>query len=331
MARTAHHRIALGLSAVALLASHGAHAQASFTSQSRSVSATSHSDGALWDESQNPFFPDFDPPAMTFFDDASDDEAAADYTDFDPSASTVDPPLLIIAPGGSSDATQSSSLTPLRIDASGSFSQIGHSRLLTEQEIALANGFLNPPIPYWSGLIGDFGTASSSFAVSFDLAQATPYDLNADLALSGGVRIDFFEGFEITSGSVELVLTGPSGVVAHALVGAFDDCPPAAPCNPVADGVALSGVLVPGAYTLSVDLEGSALGLCTEVLLFECHSPTADGSFDVSLRLGAAAPALPPGGLFALAVCVASLGAIAPRRASGAAVQASASDMPSSL
>jgi hypothetical protein len=289
-------------------------AQVTITAQDRSVEASSQSYGGLWDETQNPFFPDFEAPAQSFTNTAGDAEAAPDTAPFGATAATVDPAILILAPQGSATATQISSVGTASIDASGSVDANGHGRTLTQGELDLANSYLNPPAPYDFGILGDHDAGGSHFSASFDVATPTPYALTASVGLSAAEReTDDIPGFEMTSGTALIELTGPSGSVAAIAIDQLDFCPPFAPCVPGSDALAAQGTLAPGSYTLSASVSASARGRCSELpgyTDFQCHAPAADGSFDLSLALGATpVPSLSPGGLLALASVLLASGA----------------------
>jgi hypothetical protein len=300
-------------------------AQVTITAQDRSVEASSQSYGGLWDETQNPFFPDFEGPAQSFTNTASDAEAAPDTAPFSAAASTVDPPIVLLAPQGSATATQTSSLGTASIDASGSVDANGHSRPLTQGELDLANLYFHPPVPYNFGTLGDDEGGGSHFSVSFDVATPTPYALGASVGLSAAEReTDDYPGFERTSGAAMVELTGPSGSVAAIAIDQLDFCPLFAPCVPGSDSLAAEGTLAPGSYTLSASASASAWGGCSELpgyTDFQCYAPAADGSFDLSLALGATpVPSLSPGGLLALASVLLASGATLRRtRRAGAA------------
>lgn len=290
-----------------------ADAQASFTAQDRSVDATSRSLGGLWDILSSPFFPDFDPPTTTFEEVALDSASAPDLTPFSATASTVDPPLLAVSPDGSASATQTSTLTPSLIDAAGSFSLVGHSRTLTQQELDLANAFLNPPIPYGLGLLDDEENGGSSFSVDFDVALATPYSLTGSLGIS---PVEFADGlFPITAASAAITLSGgPQGLLVFASIAQEGLCDPG-PCT--GDTLDVQGVLQPGSYTLTAHADGSAQGLCIDIVSFTCHTPTASGSFDLTLALSSTpVPALPPMAVPLAALLLGGVGTVQLRRAS---------------
>jgi len=304
--------IHLALALATLAAPLRAAGQAAVTAQDRSVDAASESFGSLWQENQNPFFPDFEGPALSLTEDASDAAAAPGAGPFDATASSVDPPLLIVAPQGSATAAQTSTLDPAAFTASGSFSADAHSRTLTPTELSTATAFLDPPVPYDFGILSDGEQAASDFSVSFTVSSPTPYALDASATVSALEFIVPIEGFELTTATVDVELAGPSGVVASLSVDQLAFCDSQS-CFPGSDALQAQGALAPGGYTLSASATGTALGTCTEVpgfTPFQCYVPTAGGSFELSLALDAAAlPALPAGGLALLATALAGSGA----------------------
>jgi hypothetical protein len=152
--------------------------------------------------------------------------------------------------------------------------------------------------------------------VSFDVATPTPYTLTASVGLSALQWEIEFPGFELTSAAASVELAGPSGSVAAVSVDQLDFC--SGSCGPGSDSLAAEGILAPGSYTLSARIDASAWGRCSEVpgySSFQCYAPTADGSFDLSLALGAApVPLLSPSGTLALAALLLSSGACLRRR-----------------
>jgi hypothetical protein len=270
-------------------------AQVAFTAQDRSANASSRSFGDLWDENSNPFFPDFDGPVWSISDEATDTATASDFGPFDDGATTLDPSLSGFAPNGSAMASQDSAIAQTRITADGGFALAGHSRTLTQGELDLINAFLMPAVPFDFGILSDEENGSSSFSLSFDLTSPTPYTLNGSLALSAAVRMAEFQGFEITTASASIALTGPSGEVASVAIDQADFCDDAVPCVPGADSIDVQGVLDPGSYTLAASVTGTALGGCNEITVFTCYTPGADGSFGLALTLEPPpVPALPP-------------------------------------
>lgn len=283
-------------------------AQASFTAQQRSVEATSHSSGNLWATGTNPFFPDFDGPSATYTANHADDALAPAFGSFSETA-TSDAPLLqgFIGPAASASGSQTSSLAPQLITASGSFAADSDSFTLSQQELDLINLFLEPPIPYNFGIVGGDENGGSSFSVSFTLAQPTPYHLVASVDISEGVLVEGV--IPITNGVASIELTGPSGPVQALSVLNWG--------GPYSDSVDATGVLPAGSYTLTADASGSAQGTCTEVNIFACYTSSTTGSFDLSLSLDTP-PAVPgPSRLAAalLGVALAAIGAAALRRA----------------
>lgn len=268
----------------------------------------------LWDLNSNPFFPDYDPPTLPLTALATDDQAAPDFGSFDETASTLDPTLVVIAPLGSASGSQTSSLGPSQIAATGSFSAVSHSRTLTQLELDFANGFFNPPVPFFLGTLGDVETGESNLSASFDLERRTAFDLSASLALSPLERLEGIFGNEVTSGFASVTLTGPSGVVASAAINQFEDCLES-PCLPVFAALDVAGQLDPGSYTLDIALSGSATGICADIIGLVCYTPTSDGSFDVTLDLGPIpVPALPLLGVFGIFGALAGTGGSALRR-----------------
>lgn len=281
-------------SLMAFAAPHAASAQLAITSQDRSVVAESESRGELWDESQTPFFPDYEFPIESFTATAQDDEVASDSEPFDAVASTIDPPVQGLAPQGTASSTQTSSLAESVLAASGSFSTQAHSRTLTQAELDLANLFLAPLVPFNLGILSSYESAGSHYEVGFDLVTALPYTISATADLSATERLVEVFGWEQTSGVVSVELVGPSGVVTAMTVDQHVFCGFDGPCLPASGALDESGTLPPGHYTLTASIVGSAFGTCTEVpgmTPFECHTPAADGSFDVVLSFSA--PSVP--------------------------------------
>jgi hypothetical protein len=285
--------------------------QVGVTAQDRSVAASSQSRVSLWQENQNPFFPDFEAAAVSVPQTANDSEAAPGAGPFDATASTADPTVLFLAPAGSATASQISSLGASGSTASGSFSAVGHSRTLTQQELAFATGLLQPPVPYDFGMLTDHEQAGSDFSATFQVSSPTPYTLDATVAVSALQFIVPLVGFEITSASASVELVGPSGVVASVAIEQLDFCG-VEECFPGSDSVQAEGILDPGSYTLEAHAAGSATGTCTELpgyTPFECHTSSADGSFSLSLALGSPpVPSFSPPGLALLAAALGALG-----------------------
>lgn len=311
-AMSASRAIHLALALAALAVPLRAAGQAAITAQDRSVDAASESFGSIWQENQNPFFPDFEGPALTLTEDASDAAAAPGAGPFDATASSVDPLLLIVAPQGSAMAAQTSALGPAAFTASGSFSANAHSRTLTPSELAAATTFFHPPVPYDFGILSDDEQAASGFSVSFTVSSPTPYTLDASAAVSALEFIVPIQGFELTAAAVDVELAGPSGVVASLSLDQLAFCDSQS-CFPGSDALQAQGTLAPGGYTLSASATGTALGTCTEVpgfTSFQCYVPAAGGSFELSLALDpAAVPGLPADALALLATALAGSGA----------------------
>ena len=278
-----------------------------FTDQQREVRAASSSIGGLWDENSNPIFPDFDPATFTLTEFSEDIETAPDATPWNATVATTDPALLAVAPSGSASATQLSNISSALVFATGTYSHVGHSRLLTASELALANSFLNPPVPYNFGQLGDTESGESSFRIDFTLAEPTPYRLTGSVSLSA---LQLADGIlPLTSGAASIVLSGgPLGLLEYVSI-AQDPlfCSPA-PCT-AGDSIDVQGVLEPGSYTLAATVEGGAQGFCADLIGFTCHVSTSSGSFDLTLTLATQLPALSPGAVAGLAALIALVGA----------------------
>jgi hypothetical protein len=280
-----------------------ASAQASFTSQVRSVETTSHRDVWLWEQGTNPVNPDFDPPTAGYPVDHSNEVQAPDFGSFTGTALSTTPPVVgISAPVSTASASQTSTLAPGEIAASGSFATTAHSFLVLEPAISNINALLQPPIPYWIGIADGSETAVTRFSAGFQLSAATAYHLVGSTTLSAG---DIGMVLPYKSGSASIVLSGPSGSVANLTTNYGCAC---------TRDLDSQGVLAPGSYTLSVLVDGFSNARCD---LFGCAVPSMSGSFDLSLVL-ADVPVVPsssPPVVSLLALVLFASGAAALRRA----------------
>lgn len=301
--------------ALQLAAAGDARAQLGITDQQRTLSAASTSYGALWDENANPFFPDLDPPTLSFEENAADVRSAPDFGPFEQTASTVDPFILILAPQGSVQSFQSSTLSPVAIHASSSVGVVAHSRTLTATELSQANAYFQPAVPYDFGTLGDSEGGVSELSVDFVVSEAQPFTLSASVFVSEAEAVG---GFELTSAGVVVVLVGPSGAVASVGADQSGVCPGLGACSTGFDSVEVSGVLEPGSYTLTAGANVGAGGSCLEIGSFACHAPTADGSFEVSLATPTGVPALSADARLLVVAAIAILGGFAlPRSGPG--------------
>lgn len=279
-------------------------AQASFTTQQRTVEASSHSDLWLWAQGTNPGPPAFDPPTASYGANHSDADSAPDFNNFSASASSTAPPAVgPAAPAASASASHTSSLSPTQITASGGFTAQGDSDLASQPMLDALNALLHPPIPYFVGMLGGSEQGRSHFEVDFQVAAPTAYQLAGSLTLSpgniGGGGLPY-----VAAGSGRIELIGPSGSVA------LLDQPVGCGCTTPLDS---NGVLAPGSYTLLANVEGGTNAHCD---LLGCNDPSMSGSFTLSLALPASVvpgPTLPLASL--LAVALAATGAVALRRA----------------
>jgi hypothetical protein len=216
-------------------------------------------------------------------------------------------------------ATQTSSLAGSMVVAEASFDANSDARLLNETELALANTYLDPPLPYVLGILSSHETGASDFSVTFEVTAPIDYTLGATVDVSATERIGDLPGFDITTAVASVELIGPSGSLASLSLDQADHCLSAEACAPASDTLDASGTLAPGLYTLTASVAGSAAGGCTEVpgyTPFHCFSPSANGGFDLSLSLGAATlPALSPHGLVALAAMLCGLQLVVSRAA----------------
>jgi hypothetical protein len=282
-----------------------ASAQATFTSQERSVETTSHRDVWLWEQGTNPVDPDFDPPAAGYPVDHSNEVQAPDFGSFTGTALSTTPPVVgISAPVSTASASQTSSLAPGEIAASGSFATTAHSFWISGPAITDINALLQPPIPYWVGGAGGMETAVTRFSVGFQLSAATAFHLVGSTTLSSG---DIGMGLPYhKSGSASIELSGPSGSVA--------DLTTDYGCGCTRD-LDSRGMLAPGSYTLSVSVNGYSDARC-DLPQYACAVPSMSGSFDLGLTLAApVVPGFSPPGAALLALALFASGAAALRRA----------------
>jgi len=193
-----------------------------------------------------------------------DDEASA--TDFEPFDEEVSVTY--------ATADQTSRIGPFGISASG--------------ENDLAAEFLVEQYPFPATLEGS-ADASTTFRVSFEIDEATPYELAASFE-----TLDHPFG----SGSTWVSLTGPGDVVVFSL----DTSPPRCSGEPWCSGSdAVSGVLQAGTYLIEAGTSGWA----------STYPPTLDDgygyasysvAFTIPAEFVASLPALSPGGLALLAL-----------------------------
>ena len=280
-------------------------AQASFAAQQRKVEATSHSQLLLWEQGTNPGPPDFDPSTASFAADHADEIAAPDFGGFSEIASSVAPPAVgSVGPEASASASQTSSLDPGSITATGSFSMNADSEFITQADLAELNALLQPPIPYFVGVL-QFGseTASSEFSVDFDVSVPTPYHLVGNVAHTQGT-IGSVPPPRPATGFAQIELIGPSGSLAEVSLTALGG----------SEDLDVEGVLAPGSYTLSATGLGVTNARC-DPFSITCMDPTMSGSFELSLSLTAAVVPGPSYGLaLLLAVALAATGAAVLRR-----------------
>lgn len=293
--------VSIAACAAALTLPAFASAQAVFTSQERRVRATSESEALLWEEGTNPFPPDNDPPAATYVAEHADETQAPDLGSFSESASSIAPPAVgPVVPDASASASQTSTLAPDSITASGTFSALADSEFIGQPDIATLNALLQPPIPYLGGIVQASESAHTAFSIDFDLNVPTPYHLVGNVAHTPGT---IGQVPHIAAGSASIELIGPAGSVA------------AVSLTPVGGSEDLDalGVLAPGSYTLRAEGSGATTGRCD---LVGCADPTMSGSFDLTLTLTAAPVPGPSRGWTALlGVTLAAVAAVALRRA----------------
>jgi hypothetical protein len=276
-------------------------AQASFTSQQRFVRATSESTALLWKQGTSPFPPNNDPPAATFIENGADETQSPGFGSFTASASSVAPAAVgPVVPDASAAASQTSSLAPSEVTASGSFSADADSESISPAQIAALNALLLPPIPYIGGFVQSSETAVTEFSVDFTLSEPTLYHLVGNVAHTPGT---IGQVPHVAVGAASIELTGPSGSVASVSL------------SPVggSEDLDVEGVLASGSYTLHADGSSGAFGRCD---LVACVDPTLSGSFELRLTLAAAVVPGPSRAAAALlGLLLAASGAAALRRA----------------
>jgi len=274
-------------------------AQASFTSQQRFVRATSESTAMVWKQGTSPFPPNLDPPAASFTENGADETQSPGFDSFMASASSVAPAAVgPVVPDASATASQTSSLAPGQVTASGRFSADADSGSISAPQIAALNALLQPPVPYIGGFVGSSEIAVTGFSVDFTLSEPTAYHLVGNVAHTPGT---IGQVPHVAVGAASIELTGPSGSVASVSltpVGGSED-------------LDVEGLLAPGSYTLHADGSGGAFGSCN---LVACVDPTMSGSFELSLSLGAAAVPGPSRGAVALLGCLLAAIGAAPLR-----------------
>jgi hypothetical protein len=271
---------------LALLLSLGApaaSAELSFTAQDRSVSASSESIVDLWEVGTTPVFPDFDPPSLTQTAPTTDDDAAPGFDPYDATASSADSPVAIIAPpSGTASATQTSSLDPASISATGSFETGGDAYTLDALTLSYISSFLGTDYDF--GIARDQESGESSFSVDFEVTDGAVYHLDASVSLSpvGG----FLPG-DTTGNVAVLLLDSESSFVAGVSINQ-SECYP----DPCTSAVEEDITLAPGSYEIVAVATGSATGQCLDVGGgITCFSPAATASFEVGLEEVAAVPA----------------------------------------
>jgi hypothetical protein len=270
-------------------------AQATFTSQEREVGTTSQSDLFLWEQGTNP---QTDPAAATY--DANDDHQASapDFAPFTASVASTAP--AVVGPAvrdGDASASQTSSLGPQAITASGSVSMSGDALLYFpgSEVISALNALLQPPVPYFFGYLDGEEAAGSSLSVTFELSEPTPYHLVGSLTAGPG-NVGFPS--TIFSSGALVALSGPSGTVLSEDVVSCD-------CEEELDH---QGVLAPGSYTLILLASAHGDPSCNPFTL-SCSTFATDAAFDVSLSL-AGAPVVPGPSRSAVALLALALAAV---------------------
>ena len=198
-----------------------------------------------------------------------DDEASA--TDFGPFDEEVSVTY--------ATASQTSRIGPFGISASG------------ENDIEAVFIYSpGPPFPY---TLEGSADASTTFRVSFEIDEATPYELAASFRTYDG---------PLGLGATWVSLTGPGDVVVFSL----DTSPPRCTLELWCSGSdATSGVLQAGTYLLEAGTSGWA----------STYAPTLDDgygyasysvAFTIPAEFVASVPALSPGGLVLLALSLAA-------------------------
>ena len=283
--------------------------------QTRTLEASSTSRGNLWDESQNPFFPDFHQPIFVYPVASSDDAAAPDFTPWTASVQTQDPALpLVPAPSGAAQASQDSLLSAGLIELSGEAQVDTDSYLMTVAQVQQIDAFVNPPVPFFFGTVDDTEEARSHSSVSFEVLESTPYTLTGALAWSAATPPPgSIPGDGVVQGFIELAEQGGAVLARTEL-----DCVPDL-CWVLDPPLDQSGTLAPGTYVFSAEIHTSGGGYCYDAGTLTCFMPSIDGSFDAQLNLGGGAPvpALGSGATLALALGLAGLGWRLTRRAAG--------------
>jgi hypothetical protein len=278
-------------------------AQATFTAQDREVATESRSDLYLWQQGTNP---QTDPATATY--NANDDHltAAPDFAPFAGAVSSTAPP--VVGPAvrdGNASASQTSSLAPNGITASGNASMSGDALFYFpgSEVLSAVNALLQPPVPYVFGYLDGEEVGGSSLTVTFELNEPTPYHLVGSLAAGPG-NVGFPSVF--FSSSALVALSGPSGTVLSQDVFSCD-------CEEELD---YQGVLAPGSYTLTLQASAHGDPSCDPFTL-SCVTYATDAAFDVNLSL-AGAPVVPGpsrGVVALLGLALAAIGAVALRRA----------------
>jgi hypothetical protein len=219
----------------------------------------------------------------------SDGQTAADFSPFSGSASAL-------VEGTTSWASQEPALSGASITASGDFQADGEHRRYVEF----------PIIPHEQTIDSQ---VESRFSVSFSLDEASPFHLNADFALDGGIYCD--PAIWGNTAQISLTLTGPGGaVVDTSVMVASDDCFPTRM-------VREAGQLVPGVYDLELVVSGAGTGFCFGAFEGDCFKLPSSGEYSLKLALGPRpVPVLSGGALGILAGMLAILGA---KRARGVA------------
>jgi len=275
------------------------------TAQARSIQVTSTSYGNLWDQSQNPFFPDFDGPIYVYSVPTSLTFSAVDLQPFAQSRSSSDPGVPIVGtPDGTAQASQSSSIAPLLVQAEGAVASSTDSYLMTVTQIGQVNALLNPPVPYFYGNVSDAEIARSSFSVTFDVVVPTAFSLTGSLDFLFEPPAPGSIPYDVTiAGFIDLSAQG-GPIVAHGEI----EC--ALPeCFTYEPSVDVQGMLAPGTYVLSAQIESSAASYCYDSGTLTCYEPGGSGGFAV--ELATEPPAVPALGLWGGVALASVLGATA--------------------
>lgn len=266
-----------GACSAALALASGAAAQVTLDGQQRSVSTTYTLNQMYWLPTSNPVFPDFDPPdSVGDVVNGPDTEAAPGFGAFDELIEQGEPSPLL---DGRGRAVQHSSLGTEQVTATGSF------------RIELAGGFhaltpAPPFLPYNFGVHGTTGDSSSDFELTFSVSEATPFQLWAQ------VRADPDQPFGILSFAETdafVRLTGPSGLVAEAVVLGDSECSPYPDCAIAAAMLDEFGVLPPGSYTLEASAAANGWTSCGDIGALTCFPQLLTGMYDLDLTMGPAA------------------------------------------